>query len=116
MNGPIATSILGLAYFGLYYMFAKRAEVVLIDKLDKQYPAERKKKAAAILQQDTDTVVCKNIRQKNLNQIQIFAIFSIFHTFLLVLNQVFSKVPAAIKGQLISKGLFGDIVWTKKKQ
>ena len=66
MNGPIATSILGLAYFGLYYMFAKRAEVVLIDKLDKQYPAERKKKAAATLQQDTDTVVCKNIRRKKL--------------------------------------------------
>ena len=62
MNGPIATSILGLAYFGLYYMFAKRAEVVLIDKLDKQYPAERKKKA----QQDTDTVVCKKNRRKNL--------------------------------------------------
>ena len=73
MNGPIATSILGLAYFGLYYMFAKRAEVVLIDKLDKQYPAERKKKAAAaILQQDTDTVVCKNIRRKNLNQTLTF--------------------------------------------
>ena len=73
MNGPIATSILGLAYFGLYYMFAKRAEVVLIDKLDKQYPAERKKKAAAaILQQDTDTVVCKNVRRKNLNQTLTF--------------------------------------------
>ena len=73
MNDPIATSILGLAYFGLYYMFAKRAEVVLIDKLDKQYPAERKKKAAAaILQQDTDTVVCKNIRRKNLNQTLTF--------------------------------------------
>ena len=86
MNGPIATSILGLAYFGLYYMFAKRAEVVLIDKLDKQYPAERKKKAAAILQQDTDTVVCKNIKS-NLNIFQW-----IVHTFLLVLNQIQSKM------------------------
>ena len=37
----IVTSTLGLAYFGLYYMFAKRAEVELIDKLDKQYPGER---------------------------------------------------------------------------
>ena len=90
MNGPIATSILGLAYFGLYYMFAKRAEVVLIDKLDKQYPAERKKKAAAILQQDTDTVVCKNIKS-NLNIFQW-----IVHTFLLALNQIQSKIPFKI--------------------
>ena len=37
----IITSTLGLAYFGLYYMFAKKAELALIDKLDKQYPGER---------------------------------------------------------------------------
>ena len=60
----IVTSILGLAYFGLYYMFAKRAEVVLIDKLDKQYPVERRKTTLQSPQQDTNAVVCKSNHQK----------------------------------------------------